>query len=141
MAVAMLSASSARGDLTALVPAFLTFGVVWIVSAWWMRREAKRISTVCRRGFLLGAAEWVAMIPVGAVMTAEHAPNSSTAVGIVGIITGGLSIAMAFGCLVCFAVAFLMGRKTESSGRQKPARCARRRSKPRLESAVSVALI
>jgi hypothetical protein len=119
MAVAMLSASSAHGDPSALVPAFLSFGVVWIVSAWWMRRGAKRISAVCRRGFLLGAAEWVAMIPVGAVMTAEQAPNSPAAVGIVGIVTGGLSIAMAFGCLVCFAVAYLMGRETESSGPTK----------------------
>jgi hypothetical protein len=49
MAVAMLSASSARGDLTALVPAFLTFGVVWIVSAWWMRRGAKRIHSMPAR--------------------------------------------------------------------------------------------
>jgi hypothetical protein len=59
------------------------------------------------------------MIPVGAVMTAEHAPNSPAAVGIVGIVTGGLSIAMAFGCLVGFAVAYLMGRETESSGPTK----------------------
>ena len=111
MAVAMLSAAGAHGDPSALIPAFLAFGVVWIVSAWWMRRGAKRVSTVCRRGFLLGAAEWVAMIPLGAMMTAQHT-SAAGAVGIVGIVTGGISVAMAFCCLVCFAVAYLMGRET-----------------------------
>jgi len=128
MAVAMLSAAGAKGDPTALVPAFVAFGIVWIASAWWMRRGAKRVSTVCRRGFLLGAAEWVAMIPVGFVVTAQNSTASHSgsisnaeagAIGIVGIVTGGFSIAMAFGCLVCFAVAYLIGRETESSGPTK----------------------
>jgi hypothetical protein len=128
MAVAMLSAAGAQGDPTALVPAFVVFGVVWIASAWWMRRGAKRVSTVCRRGFLLGAAEWVAMIPLGFVVTAQHSTAShggsisnaeAGAIGIVGIVTGGFSIAMAFGCLVCFAVAYLIGPETESSGTTK----------------------
>jgi hypothetical protein len=119
MPIAMLSAAGAHGDPSALIPAFLTLGVVWIASAWWMRRGAKRVSAVCRRGFLLGAAEWVAMVPLGAVITAQSAPGSPAAVGIVGIVTGGFSIAMAFGCLVCFAVAYLMGRETESSSPTK----------------------
>jgi hypothetical protein len=129
MAVAMLTLPGAKGAATAIVPAFITFGVVWIASAWWMRRGAKRVSTVFRRGFLLGAAEWVAMIPLGFVMTAHNTSAldggssmsnaEAGAIGIVGIITGGFSLAMAFGCLVCFAVAYLMGRETESSGPTK----------------------
>jgi hypothetical protein len=125
MAVAMLS--GAKGDLFALIPAFVAFVVVWIASAWWMRRGAKRISTVCRRGFLLGAAEWVAMTPLGFVVAthssaSRHGSISDTdagVVGVIGIATGGFSIAMAFGCLVCFAVAYLMGRETERSGPTK----------------------
>ncbi len=130
IAMAMLTLSPPKVAATAIVPAFITFGVVWIASVWWMRRGAKRVSTVFRRGFLLGAAEWVAMIPLGFVVTARNtsalAGGSSSvsnadagAVGIVGIITGGFSIATAFGCLVCFAVAYLVGRETESSGPTK----------------------
>jgi len=128
MAVAMLTLPGAKGEMTAILPAFIAFGVVWIASAWWMRRGAKRISVVFRRGFLLGAAEWVAMIPFGFVVGAHNSTVSNGgsisnaeagAIGIVGIVTGGLSVAMAFGCLVCFAVAYLMGRETESSGPTK----------------------
>jgi len=127
MAVAILAGVGAKGDPSALTTAFLAFGVVWIASAWWMRQGAKRVSAVCRRGFLLGAAEWVAMIPVGFFMTGRSAASGGQqisnaqagAIGVVGIATGGFSIAMAFGCLVCYAVAYLIGRETESSGRTK----------------------
>jgi hypothetical protein len=124
MAVAMLTIAGTKSDPSALIPAFGSFGLVWFVSAWWMRRGAKRVSQVCRRGFLLGAAMWVAMIPFGFVVgahnsSAAHGGSLSNAeagaLGIVGILTGGFSIAMAFGCLVCFAVAYLIGRETEPS--------------------------
>ncbi len=122
MAIAMLIASGAHGDSTALVPAFGAFFLVWLVSTWWMLRGATHVSAVCRRGFLLGAAMWVAMIPLGFVVTAQNSSASrggsissaeAAGMGVVGIVTGGFSIAMAFGCLVCFAVAYLMGRETE----------------------------
>jgi hypothetical protein len=125
---AVVVLSIPHGDPRALIPAFLTFGGVWILSAWWMLRGQKRVSAVCRRGFLLGAAEWVAMIPVGAIMTAQLSSAShggsishgeAAGIGIVGIITGGFSLAMALCCLVCFAVAYLMGKETESSGPTK----------------------
>jgi hypothetical protein len=125
MAVATLLAAGAKGHTVVLIPAVVTFFVVWIASAWWMQRGAKRVSAVCRRGFLLGAAEWVAMIPLGFVASAATSRAASIsnaeagAIGIVGIVTGGFSIAMAFGCLVCFAVAYLIGRETESSGPTK----------------------
>ncbi len=135
MAVAMLliPANAKGGDpnasmSNAILPAFIAFGIVWIASAWWMRRGAKRVSAVCRRGFLLGAAEWVAMIPLGFIVGAQNATAShggqisnvdAGVIGILGVVTGGFSIAMAFGCLVCFAVAYLMGRETETSGSTK----------------------
>jgi hypothetical protein len=132
-AAMLLVSANAKGDpnaiaSNAIVPAFVAFGVVWAASAWWMRRGAKRVSAVCRRGFLLGAAEWVAMIPLGFIVSAQNATAShggqisnadAGAIGMVGIVTGGFSIAMAFGCLVCFAVAYLMGRETETSGPTK----------------------
>jgi hypothetical protein len=67
---------------------------------------------------------WVAMIPLGFVVTAQHSSASdggsisnaeAAGIGIAGIVGAGFSIAMAFACLVCFAVAYLMGRETESS--------------------------
>lgn len=134
MAVGMLLiAASAKGDpnaimANAIIPAFVVFAIVWIVSAWWMRRGAKRVSSVFRRGFLLGAAEWIAIVPLGFVVGAQNTTNShggqisntdAGVIGILGVVTGGFSIAMAFGCLVCFAVAFLMGRETETSGPTK----------------------
>lgn len=126
MAVAMLSAASTRGG-PSLALAFTAFGAVWIISAWWMRRGSTRVVEVFRRGFLLGAAEWVAMIPLGFIVTAQSSVSShgtisnaeAGAIGIVGIVTGGFSVAMAFGCLVCFAVAYLVGREAESSGPTK----------------------
>ena len=133
MAVAMLlMTANAKNDpsnpSTTIVPAFIAFVAVWIASAWWMRRGAKHVSTVCRRGFLLGAAEWVAMIPLGFIVGAQNANAAqggqisnadAGAIGIIGIVTGGFSIAMAFGCLVCFAVAYLMGREADTSGPTK----------------------
>jgi hypothetical protein len=121
MAVAVLMSAATKGDPSAVAFGFGAFGAVWITSTLWMRRGAKRVSTVCRRGFLLGAAMWVAMIPFGFLVTAQHTRSGSLsnaeagAIGIVGIVTGGLSIAMACVCLVCFAVAYLIGRETESS--------------------------
>jgi hypothetical protein len=128
MAVAMLSVPGANSDPPSLALAFIAFGIAWGASAWWMCSGAKRVSTVFRRGFLLGAAEWIAMIPLGFVVSAKNTASHSGpisnseagAIGIVGIVTGGFSIAMAFGCLVCFAVAYLIGRETESAGPTKP---------------------
>ena len=63
-----------------------------------MRKGAKRISVVFRRGFLLGAAEWVAMIPLGFVVSAHNSTVTNGgsisnaeagAIGVVGIVTGG----------------------------------------------------
>src|SRR5580700_5945748 len=128
MAVAMLTATNANPDHLTFLPAFTTLVVVWIASAWWMRRGVKRVSAVCRRGFLLGAAEWVAMVPLGflvGVRTSTASQGGSIsgseagAIGVVGVLTGDFAIAMAFGCLVCFAVAYLVGRETELSGHTK----------------------
>jgi hypothetical protein len=124
MAVAMLTGAGAKGDSSAFAPAFGAFAFVWFLSTWWMHRGAKRVSAVCRRGFLLGTAMWVAMIPLGLVVTAQnssasHAGSISNAeaagIGIAGMVTGGFSIAMAFACLMCFSVAHFMGREAESS--------------------------
>ncbi len=124
VAVAMLMSAATKGDSVSIAIAFGVFIAVWVASTVWMRRGANRVSTVCRRGFLLGAAMWVAMIPLGFLVSTQlhtHSRSGSLsnaeagAIGVVGIVTGGLSIAMAFGCLVCFAVAYLIGREAESS--------------------------
>jgi hypothetical protein len=74
----------------------------------------------------------VPMIPVGFI-TATHTVTATSgtidnggaaAVGIVSIMGGGLSITMAVVCLICFAVAYFMGRRRKALGQQRSARCA-----------------
>jgi hypothetical protein len=106
----------------------------WAASAALLLRGARTVSKVFTRGFLLGAAEWLAMIPVGMVFSgrqlsqtmergatdAERA-GATMGAGLVSLITGGVAVAMAVACLVGFAVAYLMGRemKPEVSGPTK----------------------
>ena len=44
---------------------FIVFIGGWAVSVFLLLRGAKTVSKLFARGFLLGAAEWLAMIPVG----------------------------------------------------------------------------
>jgi len=103
---------------------FIVLVVGWAVSVALLLRGATTISKVFTRGFLLGAAEWLAMIPVGIVVSGKHlsqtmARGASEAertgatigAGIVSLVTGGVAVAMAVACLVGFAVAYLMGRE------------------------------
>jgi len=113
---------------------FITFFGVWAASVVLLLRGARTVSRVFTRGFLLGAAEWLAMIPVGMIFSGRHlsrtvTPGASDAAmagatigaGIVSLVTGGVAVAMAVACLVGFAVAYLMGRemKPESAGPTK----------------------
>ena len=84
------------------------------------------MSRVVSRGFLLGAAEWLAVIPVGMIFsgravteTVSSQPSgaevvgATVAAGLVSFITGGVAVVMAFTCLLGFAVAYFMGREMQ----------------------------
>src|SRR5580704_7769447 len=85
MAVAVLMSAATQGDSSSVAFGLVAFRVVWITSTLWMRRGAKRVSTVCRRGFLLGAAMWVAMIPFGFLVSAQQSAARSSS----GLISNG----------------------------------------------------
>lgn len=103
----------------------LYFFAAWVLSASVIRKNAVSVSKIFSRGFLIGSAEWLSMIAVGAIYagkitsTVSHQVGGSSAVtagaaigsGIFSILTGGLSVAMAIVCLIGFAISFSLGRE------------------------------
>jgi len=96
---------------------FVTFFGGWALSSIVLVRGARTVSKVFSRGFLLGAAEWLAMIPVGIVVniraqgTGTDTEVVAAAATLSSFITGAVSIAMAVVCLIGFAVSYLIGRE------------------------------
>jgi len=100
----------------------------WTLSSYFLIRGARSVSRVFSRGFLLGAAEWFAVIPAGMILsgralsetvseaggaqasTAEVA-GATLGAGFMSFLTGGVAIGMVFLCLLGFLVFFLMGRE------------------------------
>jgi hypothetical protein len=110
---------------------FFFFGG-WVLSTAILIRGAKTVSKVFSRGFLLGAAEWLAMVPVGIIFSGKaltktvtqgaHS-NAETAgatigAGLISFATGGIAIAMAIVCLLGFTVSYFIARemKPETAG-------------------------
>jgi hypothetical protein len=125
MMAAMLTTDfSARAGPSPLF-VFVTFVGGWVVSAWLLRRSAGRTSAVFRRGFLLGAGEWLAMALVGILFSGRAVASTTSQIGgseagaagavigggITAALTGGLSLFMAIGCLAGFSVAYFLGRE------------------------------
>jgi hypothetical protein len=104
---------------------FATFFGGWVLSTWIMVRGARTTSKVFSRGFLIGAAEWLAMIPVGLVLsgraltetvdqgsgTDAELAGATIGAGLVSLVTGGVAIVMTAVCLIGFAVSYLIGRE------------------------------
>lgn len=104
---------------------FATFVGGWALSTWVMVRGARTISKVFSRGFLIGAAEWLAIIPIGLVFrgkmlsetvsqgggTDAELAGATLGAGVVSFITGGVAVVMALICLIGFAVSYFMGRE------------------------------
>lgn len=120
---------------------FITWIGGWVLSSYIILRGAKTLSKVFSRGFLIGAAEWLLMIPAGLILTGKAVSETVTASGgsgaatagaaigggFLAFLSGGVSIFMAVLCLIGFTVSFFMGRemKTEvSSPSKKCPECA-----------------
>ncbi len=117
----------APGDPPSPLFVFAAFFGGWIVSAILLARGAASLSTVIRRGFLLGAAQWLLMALGGVVFGARAAsetmsrgPGSDAAAagaavggGLVAALAGGFSVMMAVGCLIGFAIAYFAGREPQ----------------------------
>ncbi len=130
--VALLMADfTSAGGPSAL--GLISFIVTWGVSAFFFRREARTMTKVFARGFLLGAIEWIAMIGVVVVFAgngvsgrpAHGAPDVTFAGvpvggGVLGHLTGGLALAMALVCVMGFVVCYFIPRK-KTPEQQRPA--------------------
>jgi len=121
---------------------YVTFFGGWALSTHLLLRGAVSASKVIARGLLLGAAEWLTMIPVGFIAAGSIVSDSLTRGGgstashagaVIGggflmFLTGGLSVAMAIVCLIGFAVTYFITRemKPESmeSNKKKCPECA-----------------
>jgi hypothetical protein len=84
----------------------------WAVSAYFIRRKAVTTSVVLCRGFLLGAAEWLAVISVTRTSPEDYqnVPNSVPAI-VVEALMRWVAVSMAVGCLVAFGAAYLWRQK------------------------------
>jgi hypothetical protein len=98
-----------NGDPYRILAAFGCFVVATIVSALWMLSGTKRVSLIFRKGFLLGAVEWIAII------AAEVAIKVRTPALRIGVPLG-ISTVMAVTCLIGYTVAYVIGRNKKSSG-------------------------
>lgn len=138
-AMLVIDPSSGRSISPAFVLILFLGG--WALSTYVMLRGALTVATVAKRGFLLGAAEWLLMILVGliysgrvvsTVASATGTSDAGTAGAVVGgglmaVLTGAFSIVMILICLAGFAITFFMGRemKTEvATATKKCPECA-----------------
>ena len=109
----------------AMIFVAVTFFGGWGLSTYILLKSVKSVSKVFARGFLLGAAEWLLLIPASMIMAGramstvtEQAGNTGAAAagaalggGLFAFLSGGLAIVMAVVCLIGFAVAHLIGRE------------------------------
>jgi hypothetical protein len=106
----------------ALAVAFVALLAGWATSAYFIRRNAETTSAVLCRGFLLGAAEWLAVI-LATRTSAEDYQNLPNAVpAVVGeALVRWLAAATAAGCLIAFAGAYFVGRRVSANSPRTPA--------------------
>jgi hypothetical protein len=115
------------------LPFFLLFVSGWALSSWLFVRGAQNIPTVCSRGFLFGAAEWLGMIFVGIIYANKDSIDAVTSIGsdhalaaaaisgvVVSIGIGAFSFFMAQICLACFAFSYFWGRQVKKESQGKP---------------------
>jgi len=124
MVLAMLFVSGPPAP--AFVFAFFLGG--WAASTYLLVRGARTVSRVFSRGFLLGAAEWFAVIPAGIVLggkalsrtvsesgaqTSAEVAGATLGAGFASFLTGGVAFAMVIFCLLGFVVSHFVGREMQ----------------------------
>jgi len=134
MESALLFTSTGEGPSTLFV--WVTFLIGWGGATYFMVRGTKSISKVFSRGFLIGAAEWFALIPVGFLfsgkMVGEVAAQTESGAAIVGatmgggiisFFTGGVALFMSVVCLVGFAISYSLGREMKPEASVSTKKC------------------
>lgn len=116
---------------------FITFIGGWILSSYVILRGAKTVSKIFSRGFLIGAAEWLIMIPIGLIFagkavseTVSTSGGSGAAAagaviggGLIAFLSGGVSIFMAIVCFIGFAISYFMGREMKPEASVPTKKC------------------
>ena len=111
----------------------------WALTTWLLLRKVGSTNMVLRRGFLVGAAEWLFMAFAGVIFSGRSVSNSlsdpiaansgaaqagaAVGGGIVAAITGGVSVFMAVVCLIGFAIAYFMAREMHDSTTAPKRKC------------------
>ena len=143
--LAALVFSSSSSPPSAVFSIFVFIGG-WTASTYLMLKGALSTSKVFSRGFLIGAAEWFSLLPVGivfagkAVATAGGSSGAQLAGaaiggGIMAFLTGGLAIGMTLFCLLGFAISYSLGREMRpeslsNDGTSSPVPAMRSRAQP-----------
>lgn len=116
---------------------FVTLVGGWVASAVLLARGAQTVSATFRRGFLLGAAEWLTMAFVGLIFsgrltssTIASGPGSEAATagaaiggGLAAALMGGFAVFMSVVCLIGFAIAYFMGREMKDRSGTPTRKC------------------
>lgn len=109
----------------------------WAASTYLLLKGARSLSKVFSRGFLLGAAEWLCLIPASMIFagsavsdTVARAGGSDAAAagaviggGLVTFLSGGLAVAMAVVCLIGFAISHSLGREMKPEAAAATRKC------------------
>jgi hypothetical protein len=134
----MLSADLTGKSEPPVVLWFVVFFAGWVISAVVLARGAQTVSRVFRRGFLLGAAEWLVMAAVGIIFSGKAVSSATVATGatdtaaqagaavgggIVAMIAGGFSVFMAVVCLIGFAIAYFFSREMKDTSGVPTRKC------------------
>lgn len=96
----------------------------WVLSAWFMGNGAESLLRVLRRGFLLGAIEWLIVIPASWVWTGravvstveQMAPTVYGRAGailggsVIALITGGVAFVMLVLCVIGYLIVYFVQR-------------------------------
>jgi hypothetical protein len=94
-----------NGDPFRILVAGGCFVVTMILSATWMLRGTKSVALVFRKGFLLGASEWMVITAVALYVKARNPQLRS------GVIIGFATLMLAT-CLIGYGVANVRARKS-----------------------------
>jgi hypothetical protein len=135
MAAMLFSDPGAGGPSPVLV--LVTFIGGSAVSGYLLARNASTVSAVFRRGFLLGAAEWLAMAAVGLIFASRttgsaisstggseaNAAGAAIGRGLVAVLAGGVSVFMSVVCLIGFAIAYFMSREMKNTAGTPTRKC------------------
>lgn len=102
----------------AVAVAFMASLAGWAISSYGIRRNAATTAAVLCRGFLLGAAEWLAVIPATMTSSRDYLNLPNAVPAAVGeALIPWLAAAMATGCLIAFALSHFFGRHVASQSR------------------------